>query len=44
MLFGNNCLVIFYKTFYTSYSYTKIGHIENILDLGSDSVQVEFTK
>ncbi len=33
MLFGNNCLVLFYKTFSTSYSYTKIGHIENILNL-----------
>ena len=29
MLFGNSCLVIFYKSFKTSYSYTKIGHIEN---------------
>lgn len=35
MLFGNNCLVLFYKTFSTSYSYTKIGHIENVSNLQS---------
>lgn len=29
MLYGNNCLVLFYKSFSTSYSYTKIGYIEN---------------
>lgn len=33
MLFGNSCLVIFYKSFTTSYSYTKIGHIENPADI-----------
>ncbi|MBR1626926.1 MAG: hypothetical protein IJ681_07265 [Bacteroidales bacterium] len=30
MLYGNNCLVIFYKTFSSSYSYTKIGHIKEV--------------
>ncbi len=44
MLFGDNCLVIFYKSFDTSYSYTKIGHIDNIPDLGSGSVTVSFKK
>ena len=42
MLFGNNCLVIFYKSFDTSYSYTKIGHIDNLPDLGNDSLEVKF--
>ena len=42
MLFGNNCLVIFYKSFDTSYSYTKIGHVNNLPDLGNDNVLVKF--
>ena len=33
MLFGSDCLVLFYKNFHTSYSYTKIGYIENITKL-----------
>lgn len=36
MLYGDNCLVIFYKSFNTSYSYTKIGHINNIENLQKD--------
>ena len=48
MLFGNGCLVIFYKSFKTSYSYTKIGHIENPTDiekiLGKKDIKVEFVK
>ena len=42
MLYGDNCLVIFYKSFDTSYSYTKIGHINNLQDLGNDNVLVKF--
>ncbi len=42
MLYGNNCLVIFYKSFNTSYEYTKIGHIDNLPDLGSDKINVRF--
>jgi hypothetical protein len=29
MLYGDNCVVLFYETFTTSYSYTKIGSIDN---------------
>ena len=44
MLFNNNCLVIFYKSFDTTYSYTKLGHIDNLPDLGNGSVSVKFEK
>lgn len=42
MLYGNNCLVVFYKSFNTSYSYTKIGHIENLDDLGNKDILIKF--
>ncbi len=44
MLFGNNCLVVFYKSFTTSYSYTKIGHIDNLPDLGNGNIYIKFNK
>lgn len=44
MLYGDNCLVIFYRSFDTSYRYTKIGHIDNLEDLGHDSIIVKFEK
>ena len=44
MLFGNNCLVIFYESFDTSYSYTKIGHIDDLPDLGSGKIKVRIEK
>ncbi len=43
-LFGDNCLVIFYKSFETNYSYTKIGHINNLPDLGGGNITVSFEK
>lgn len=47
MLYGKNCLVLFYKTFKTSYSYVKLGHISNTEGLakalGSGDVRVTFS-
>ena len=46
MLYGYSCLVVFYESFDTSYSYTKIGHIDDtsaLADaLGTGNVTVEF--
>lgn len=44
MLFENNCLVIFYESFDTSYSYTKIGHIDNLDNIGNGIIAVKFEK
>lgn len=30
MLFGNNCLVVFYESFSTTYHYTRLGKIEDV--------------
>ena len=47
MLFGSNCIVLFYEDFSTSYSYTPIVHIEdtNGLEsaLGSGNVTISFS-
>ena len=44
MLYGDDCLVIFYKTFNTSYRYTKIGHIDNLPIINEDTVTVRIEK
>ena len=44
MLYTDNCLVIFYKSFDTSFSYTKIGHINNLPDLDNNSISVKLEK
>ncbi len=48
MLYGDNCVVVFYETFTTTYQYTPIGHISNTEGLkealGSGSTTVHFTK
>ena len=46
MLFGSDCLVVFYESFQTSYTYTRIGHIENSdglsSALGNGSAEISF--
>ena len=45
MLFGANCLVIFYRDFATSYSYTRLGKHDNHAEiLGNGNVRVMFDK
>ncbi|MBQ8134615.1 MAG: hypothetical protein IJ192_09475 [Clostridia bacterium] len=46
MLYGDNCIVVFYESFSTPYSYTKIGHIENAQNLksavGNGNINISF--
>ncbi|MBR1716250.1 MAG: hypothetical protein IJ718_01365 [Paludibacteraceae bacterium] len=48
MLYGNNCVVLFYETFNSSYSYTRIGSVDDpsglAAALGSGNVSVRFEK
>lgn len=47
MLYGSDCLVLFYGDFQTSYSYTRLGRVENTTGLadalGEGSVSVTFS-
>ena len=47
MLFGDDCFVVFYKSFSSSYSYTRIAHIEHPEDLekslGKGGVKISLT-
>lgn len=46
LLYGSNCLVLFYETFSSSYSYTRIGRIDNPSGLsevlGTGNVSITF--
>ncbi len=48
MLYGNSTLVLFYENFQTSYSYTRIGKIDDAVGLkaalGSGSATVKFER
>ena len=44
MLYGKNCLVLFYDTFETDYNYTKIGHINGLKDLDENKTEVIIEK
>lgn len=48
MLYGSSCVVLFYDTFSTSYSYTRLGYIEDTAGLsdalGKGGVSIKFEK
>lgn len=48
MIYGNNCLVLFYEDLNTSYSYTRLSRIDNtsglVAALGAGSVTVKFER
>jgi len=48
MLYNDNCIVLFYDSFKTNYSYTRLGKLENIDGLkdlkGKKNIKVNITK
>ncbi len=48
MLYGDNTVVLFYKTFNSEYSYTRLGWVQNAYELaevlGDGDVTIDFTK
>ncbi|MBQ2076770.1 MAG: hypothetical protein II471_04575 [Bacteroidales bacterium] len=48
MLYGDNCIVVFYETFKSSHSYSPIGHINDIQQLkealGTGNITIKFSK
>lgn len=48
MLYGSDCLVLFYDSFNTSYSYTRIGKLDASLDLksivGKGNIKISISK
>ena len=48
MLYGSNCIVVFYKSFDTTYKYTRIGRITKTKGLkkalGEGRIKVRFSK
>ena len=43
MLYGDNCLVIFYESFDTNFEYSLIGHIDNLPSLDAGEITVNLT-
>lgn len=48
MLFGDDCIVLFYQDFTTTYSYTRLGYVENVdefvKEINNGNVSVSFRK